>query len=361
MRGDGSVYKRKRSQVWYFQWHENGICKRESSKSKLKSVAQAKLRERIAANQRGERPSHKLVNDIWPYALSRWQKGQNHAALNSVKSIWPLHLQPFFGKMKLTQVTYQELNRYQTQRINEGAAGGTINRELSKLKTALTEAVRARELNHLPPFPKNLKENVRQGCISENDLPTFQQLTLQVGGLWLRTIFEIAFVHARRKTEILRYKVRDIDFIGRRIHTGTTKNGKPVTLPITHTMLELLVQCCEGKQPDAFVFTRADGKPVRYFRNRWKTVCRLAGKPELLFHDLRRSGVTHMRRGGMAEADIMAVSGHLSRTTFLRYNITNEENLREDLDRLEEKRQQIVAKQGSTHTSTHTTQETTVN
>ena len=52
------------------------------------------------------------------------------------------------------------------------------------------------------------------------------------------------------------------------------------------------------------------------------------GRPDLWFHDLRRSFVTNARRRGVPESVVMRMSGHRTRNVFDRYNVVEDEDVR---------------------------------
>ena len=96
-----------------------------------------------------------------------------------------------------------------------------------------------------------------------------------------------------------------------------------------------LAACCEGKRGEDYVFTREDGKRVVDFRKTWRNACVAAGVPDLLVHDLRRTGARNLRRAGVSEGVIMKIGGWKTRSMFDRYNIVDQKDMRDAMVLLE--------------------------
>ena len=84
------------------------------------------------------------------------------------------------------------------------------------------------------------------------------------------------------------------------------------------------------------------GKPLKAIGKALKNACEEAKIPYgrktengFTFHDLRHTFNTNMRKAGVDESVIMAITGHSTREMFDRYNTVDQEDTRNAVNKLE--------------------------
>jgi len=349
-RGTGRLYLQNHSPKWMVQYYRNGTIHRESSgtadRRKAEKFLQKRLAEVSTGNFIGPRIERITVAELIDDLFRKYGTGEieGKKSLAWSERRWNKHLKPFFGDVRAVQVGTDMLSRYVEERQKAGASNASINRELALLRRAFQIGFEAnpRKVAQVPPIPRLEENNVRKGFLTDEQ---YDRLAKECAaeGLWLRAMLAVAYNFGWRKGE-LRLRVEQVNLLERtiRLEVGTTKNGEGRIVNMTDEVYELLKFCVQGKQPQDFVFTRADGKPVKDFRGAWRNACERAEVPNLLVHDLRRSAARNLRREGESSDVIMLVGGWKTPSVFARYNIIDENDLKRAAERLNEKRRRRI-------------------
>ena len=172
----------------------------------------------------------------------------------------------------------------------------------------------------------------------------------------LQDVARFAYRSGWRKGEVLTLEWGDVSADRRRVtlRREHSKNREPRVLPLTGALAELIEARWRAREVPGpsgttliarHVFHHA-GQPITDLRKAWRTACKAAGRPGVLFHDLRRSAVRNFDRAGVSQAVAMRLSGHKTVSVYKRYRIIDERDLQEALERTEaavEQRRQIVA------------------
>jgi len=138
-----------------------------------------------------------------------------------------------------------------------------------------------------------------------------------------------------RRSEILRLTWDKVDMDGRMIHleSADTKNKEPREVPICDELYNVLKSTPRALH-DSHVFLYR-GKPMSDIRTGLRKACEDAEivygrflKGGFVFHDLRHTFNTNMRKAGVSESVIMSITGHSTREMFDRYNTIDQEDKR---------------------------------
>jgi integrase len=294
---------------------------------------------RKARGELGGRNSKLTLGRVLDHFLTVLPARVGPDTLEIQKLVIEAHVRTYFGAMKADKLTTQMLLAYRESRGQEKTNKGTftrpstINRELSLLRNALRTAAFSTppllSISCIPRFPiTNEDEFARQGFITDEQ---FETLISELPS-YLIPITTVSFNTGIRMGELLKVQWAQVDFEAQliRLYRGETKGKRPRMVPMLGNMRRMLVAAKAERDeywPECdFVFHRL-GQRLNDFRGAWASACERAGLTELLFHDLRRSGVRLLSRSGVPERVIMSITGHRTREMFDRYNITSEADL----------------------------------
>jgi integrase len=363
-RGTGRLYQQKTSSIWWVKFYRNGKPYRESTGTSDKRQAVRFLNNRLAEVTTGKfvgpRAEKMRIAELAEDFLRDYKiNGKSSEA--DAESRWRLHLKPFFGSLCAPEVTSDLLNKYVDKRQDQGAANGTINRELAALKRMfnLGHAATPPKVLFIPHFPSLAENNIRQGFLEDGQYEKLFESCLEI---WFQALVEAGCTYGWRVSELLKLRVNQIDLDNWviRLHPGTTKNKDGREVSMTPEVHALFTLCVEGKDPDDYVFTRPNGKRVRDFRGTWDKARKAAGVPSLLFHDLRRTAARNFRRAGIAEGVIMKIGGWRTRSVFERYAIVSQTDVQDALEKLKESRRSSREKRAQKPTASEAVAEATV-
>lgn len=183
-----------------------------------------------------------------------------------------------------------------------------------------------------------LNGNARDRVLSKTE---FEQLR-QNAPAHLKPILATAYYTGMRQGEILNLTWDRVDLKKRviRLEAEDTKDNEPRAVPICNELSEIFEKLPRGiRNARVFIFK---GNPIQYIHKGLRKACRDAGisygrfvKDGFVFHDLRHTFNTNMRKAGVPESVIMAVTGHSTRAMFDRYNKIDLQDTRQAVGRME--------------------------
>lgn len=365
----------------------DGIRHQETYKKREEAEAQLAIRlgELAAGMPVSSKPNTVLFGELADDVVTDYEVNEFRSTAD-IETRFRLHIIPVFGRRKAAQITTAQLKTYIRQRQAEGAAAGTINRELEAINHTFKLAIAGRKLLHAPHVPKLREDNVRTGFFTIEEVDRLCQALVEQPVL--ASMVRFAFLTGWRLEEIRRLEWRQVDFARNeiRLDVGMTKNREGRVFPMTEELRRLLErQRHLLERQRSLLKTNLDTKravapkgvnvltgavttmtqrvfPLGEFRKTWKTACHKAGLPCIVepiqirghvqrnkdgspkvrvvkalrtFHDLRRSFAREMDRMGVRQGAIMKLGGWKTDSVFRRYNVVSDADLRDAIEKVD--------------------------
>ena len=331
----------KRSGVWWacIRYKGRKIQRSlETSDKKLAKAIEGKIKIQLVEHKYIDKPvgeDKKVSNMIEKFMLEHAPK----VSINMQKSYKASknHLIPFFGESSLLSVSSKEISRYKMKRRDGKAKPATINRELAMLSKAFNLAVKEWEWINENPVSKVSKEeenNERDRWLSEDE----EKSLLENCPEWVRDIVVFALNTGMRQDELLSLEWSRVSKIRKTALIQKSKNGKPRTIPLNQTALNVLEKKSKVRNLKcSIVFASNNWSKIdrHNLRRTFKKVLECAVIENFTFHDLRHTFATRIAQKGIDIYKISKLLGHKDIRMTQRYAHHCPESLRDGVDILD--------------------------
>jgi len=320
------LYRRKDSKVWWMSFTVDGRDHCESTRTDDKSIAQKIydiLKGKIALDQwhpetvKQERKEYTFKELAEKY--QEWMKGRHKSADRKMYTIKGLLTE--FGDRELSCFTVEQLERYQSKRLELGNGPRTANMYITTTKAMFTKALdwnmvseqilkQVRKVKMLPENNKRLRYLCKEEC----------RELVNVCDPHLQPIVITALNTGMRRGEILGLQWdKHVDLKHGFILLDKTKNGQRREIPINDTLRATLLSITRRLDIPYVFFDKATGKPYAEVKKSFASALRRAKITDFHFHDLRHTFASHLVMAGVDITTVKELLGHKTLTMTLRY------------------------------------------
>ena len=225
------------------------------------------------------------------------------------------------GNIKLKDVRYKYLTvAYEDWLDNSGIRAA--NYIATCVSIVLNYSIRYEAIPHNPmALVKKVKTKPRKVMWQPDQVKLFLD-TAYSDFKWrsIGLIFHMSYELAQRVGDMRKLTWKSIDFANRRMDLEQSKRGAEVHLPISESLLKMLVQQKKDFDFQEYVAPRTSPKNNGYSHYTLNEISKLINEvkdeanlpQELQVRDLRRTAITEMVEAGVDLVGIMQVSGHQS-------------------------------------------------
>lgn len=285
------------------------------------------------------------VAEFAPEFLLAYSKVNNKPAERSRKeNVLRNHIVPFFGKLRLDEITPRRLEAFKASRLKKGMKPVTVNKHLGVLKKMLNCAVEWGQLKEVPPMRK-LKVAPTEEFEWLRPHEAVELLEAAKADPKWHAFFFVALRTGMRRGEIFGLHWRDVDLDARRIMVNytvfkgtlqTPKGGKTRPLPMSADLAEVLERW-RLLTPGPLVFPNLKGKLTKSPASANKALDRVLDGTDIRrvrVHDLRHTFASHLVLQGCSLRVVQKLLGHASIQMTERYAHVGDSQLTAAIDSL---------------------------
>lgn len=351
---------REKNGKWRARWYADGTAKgRRIMKTWPAHLTHAeadrlyKLELAKAAGRRGRSVPRdlKVAEAVIEYLSAR--KGTlSPDTFKNVSSTFNANMVRLLGPKRIETLRPSDFHSYQAARTEEGAAPGTVNHELTMMRTMFHTLVRWQWIDQTPipagSVPPLKAPKSRTDFFSVDDWKRLlaeldteppraigKRKTRQDTRPMIPAIRALLYTGARLN-EILKLTWQAVDFENERLDVDRYKTGSVSGLRISGPLLAVLQAQPRGT-PAAYVFPGPDGDPWKSYQiqNGLTDARDRAGlRKTLSVHSLRHSFISWLVMDGVDMTTVSRLAGHKDIAQTSRYAHLSPTHLQKAIDRI---------------------------
>lgn len=234
------------------------------------------------------------------------------------------HLLPRWGKMRLDEITSQDIAKWFAEKAAAGLAPATVD----KLRTVFGRSFELARQWKLPgvlsnpvrDVPRRKYSNARERYLSASEVKRLFRALDSSESPQLKNIVSLLLLTGARKTELLTARWEQIDLERRTWLIPTTKTGKPRYVPLSQSAIDTIEALprwdgCPWLLPNPITLKRYTD-----IKRSWEKARDAAGLYDLRIHDLRHSAASFMINAGIDLYAVGRVLGHADHRSTQRYS-----------------------------------------
>lgn len=321
----GLTLKKRSGKIYWVEYydHEGKRCRerigpsREAAEARLAEIKKLKAEKRFIPKKF---EGTLTLAEFWEKHYMPYCRRHNSPSwIRRKEEVWRLYIKPFFGQSRMRDITPAKIEAYKRMRLDGGAKGPTINRELAILKNAYSLAEKWGFVEGNP---------VKKVKFFEENRDRWYFMTKEEAKRFLdqcppetRPIFEFLLATGLRLSNVLNLRWDQIDLRHRtlRIEASSTKGKRELILPLSTWTLNILKRIPRHIR-SPYVFCRPDGKPYKDLYDGFKAALKRAGLPTTIrIHDLRHTFASWAIQAGVDIKTLKDLLGHATLEMVLRY------------------------------------------
>lgn len=259
------------------------------------------------------------------------------------KSLLKCHLSDWLDK-PIAEIT-KDMAGKRHLALRDKVGGNTANNTFRLLRR-IYNCTNGLHDGTLPPNPVDrlsdtkqwAKVGRRQTIIKDNDLPAWFDAVLSLENVYMKNYILLQLFTGLRKTEGLSLRWEDVDMLERTFTMPDTKNGKPLTLPMSQFLFSMFQELQANRQsPYVFPALTKNSKTGHMAApNRQVRAVEKRSDVKFCLHDLRRVFKT-TAQDTVTKAESDFLTNHSSKDAGDGYIILSIDKLRIPMEKISEK------------------------